>query len=103
MSDESKKTEGSKTEWVIPKQGIPEIYSDYFHANWLGLAVRVRLGQIVADPTKPPHESTFVVAERAALTMPWATVKAFNEFLTKLVAAFEKTNGEITIPKLPDV
>jgi hypothetical protein len=33
--------------------------------------------------------------------MPWATTKALTQFLSKLVAAYEKKNGEIKIPEIP--
>jgi hypothetical protein len=89
--------------WTTSEGGVCEAFSDWFHVNWLPLTVRIRFGQIVTDPNKPPDKALWVIDERAALTMPWATVKSLNELLTKLVVAYEKTNGAIAVPTVPTV
>jgi hypothetical protein len=106
MSEEKPKpetpTSDQAVEWIVPEDGAPEVYSDWYHVNWLPLNVRIRLGQIVADNRKPPGEGKWAIDERVVLTMPWVTTKGLAEFLTKLVAAYEKKNGEIVIPTSPE-
>lgn len=107
MSAEESKPETPTTsqsvEWVIPEGGASEFYSDWYHINWLPLNVRIRFGQIVADKRVGPSKGEgWTIDERAALTMPWATVKGLTEYLSKLVAAYENKNGEIKIPAMPD-
>jgi hypothetical protein len=93
----------SSIDWTTPEEGVCEAYSDWFHVNWMPLTVRVRFGQIVADPGKPPDKATWVIDERVALTIPWTTAKSLAEMLGELVAAYEKTNGEITIATIPSL
>jgi hypothetical protein len=90
-------------EWVAAEDGVCEAYSDWFHVNWMPLTVRVRFAQVVADPRTSPDKATWVLDERVALTMPWVTVKSLNEMFTKLITAYEKTNGEIVVPTIPSL
>jgi hypothetical protein len=99
----AEETSSSTIEWVIPEDGICEEYSDWTHINWLPINVRIRFAQIKADPRKSPLNSTWVVEERAAITMPWQTVKTLSEFLAKIVTAYEKANGPIVIPEQANI
>jgi hypothetical protein len=91
-------------EWVTPEDGVHEVYADWYHVNWLPLNVRIRFAQIIADPrTSPAKGSSWVLEERVALTMPWLAVKTLAEMLTKIVNAYEKENGEMLVPKIPDL
>lgn len=90
-------------DWVAAEDGVCEAYSDWFHVNWMPLTVRIRFAQVVADPRTSPDKATWVLDERVALTLPWATVKSLNDMFTKLVTAYEKTNGEITVPTIPSL
>jgi hypothetical protein len=106
MSQEEPKPDAaaaSSINWTAPDEGVCEAYTDWFHVNWMPLTVRIRFGQFVADPGNPPDKATWVIDERAALTIPWATAKSLAEMLGKLIAAYEKTNGEITIPTIPSL
>lgn len=100
---DSQTTETPSAEWVIPPDGISEAYIDWYHVNWMPLTIRIRLGQVIPNPKLAPERATWAVGERAAVTMPWATAKALAEFITKLVKAYEKENGEIIVPKLPSL
>ena len=92
-------------DWVIPEEDVPEVYADWYYVNWLPLTVRMRFGQIVADPRLSPghKDSSWVIKEGMALTLPWHTVKALAAMLTNLVQEYEKENGELTIPKIPKI
>jgi hypothetical protein len=98
MSEEESKA--TSYDWVTPKDGVHEAYSDWFHVNWLPLAVRIRFAQVVADPRISPGKGNWVMEERAAVTLPWATVKALSDMLAKLVKSYEEENGEISFPKM---
>jgi len=99
MTEESDATNDQVPEWVIPEDGICDEYSDWTHVNWLPLKVRIRFAQIKADPRKSPLDAAWVVEERTAITMPWQAAKTLGEVLTKIVAAYEKTNGPIVVPE----
>jgi hypothetical protein len=112
MSEEEAKspTESASTgqpqsaEWVTPEGGVFDTYADWYHVNWLPLNVRIRFAQIIADPrTSPNKVSSWVLEERAALTLPWLAVKTLSQMLTNLVNAYEKENGELIIPKMPNL
>ena len=60
--------------------------------------VRVRLGELVPDPT---GEQMFLADERAAVTFSWPEAKVLANTLTQLVASYERTNGEIKPLALP--
>jgi|SRR5208282_918099 len=100
MEQEQKKPElPVKFQWVEPKEGTPEIYSNYVHASWTLFDVRILLGQLVplsVDPT-----SGFVVEERVAVTVAWPEAKVLRDALVDLVSRYEKVNGEIQPLKLP--
>ena len=89
--------------WERPVGGVPEVYSDYFHTNWMPVTVRIRLGQVIHDPKLPQDMSIWMIGECVELTMPWATVKALAETLSNLVQGYEKENGPIVIPKIPSL
>jgi hypothetical protein len=89
--------------WERPVTGVPEVYSDYFHANWMPATVRIRFGQIIPSPHLPPDKTTWTVGECADVTIPWITVKALTDTLSVLIQAFEKENGPIVIPKIPAI
>jgi hypothetical protein len=102
-SEEHQLTGPAFINWVIPEDGVPEVYSDWYYVNWLPLTVRIRFGQIVANPkVSPGHkDSAWVIAERMALTMPWHAIKQLAIMLTSLVEKYEKENGELTLPNIP--
>lgn len=91
------------TNWVIPEGGAPEVYADWHYVNWLPLTIRIRFGQVVADPRVAPgaKDSSWMIAERMALTMPWHAAKGLAGMLTNLVNQYEKENGELIIPNIP--
>jgi hypothetical protein len=103
QSSPEEQEQQNKVDWVIPDEGVRDAYCDWYHLNWLPLNVRVRFGQIVADPRVSPQDARWVINEQAAITMPWATAKSVNEMLTRLIVAYEKQNGEITVPTIPSL
>jgi hypothetical protein len=98
MADETK----HHTKWISSKNGnIPEIYTNYTHASWTLFDVRVRLGHLVsADPSNETGKE-FVAEEVGAVTFSWPQAKFIRDTLTRLVASYEETNGEIKPLKLP--
>jgi hypothetical protein len=100
MADEQKQPEPIKWGWAKPKEATPQIYTNYVHVSWTLFDVRFLLGQLV--PTDPHKPSEFVVAEQGAVTVAWPEAKGLRDILIDLVARYEKVNGEIKPPKLPD-
>ena len=101
-AEESKvQNETAAPEWLRSEDGVAEIYADYFYVNWMPVSVRLRFAQVVPGHQTPAPN--WVLDERLGLTLPWPTVKSLAEFLTNLVAAYERDNGEITIPKIPSL
>src|SRR5690348_6088338 len=78
--------------WVRTNEKMPEVYGNFFHSTWTLFDVRVRVGELVPDPS---DEKSFLVEERAAVTFSWPQAKILANTLAQLVASFEKTNGEI--------
>ena len=66
--------------------------------------VRIRIAQIVPAPNTDatPGYLPRVAKERVALTLSWAEVKQLRDSLADLVSRYEKKNGEIAIPQMPD-
>ena len=101
MSDEESKPKDETTpaaplEWIA-KDRICETYADWYFVNWMPLTVRIRFAQFVAVANKTP----WVLDERAAITMPYATAKALCDTLTLIIQAYEKENGAIKVPDIP--
>jgi hypothetical protein len=88
--------------WAPSRSGAtPELYTNYTHMSWTLFDVRVRLGHLVgADPTLEVS-TQFVVEELGAVTFSWPQAKFIRDQLTRLVASYEETNGEIKPLKLP--
>ncbi len=109
MSDEESKPPSEKPtseeavpfDWITPEEGVCEVYSNYLHLNWTLFDVRIRFGQVVADPRRPPHLASWVIDEGAAITMPWAHAKFLRDTLNTAIQRYENLNGEITLPKMP--
>ncbi|MFY9905523.1 MAG: hypothetical protein WBD45_04050 [Terriglobales bacterium] len=98
MADEPKRT----TRWVPSRTGsIPEIYTNYTHASWTLFDVRVRLGHLVSGEPFTETGKEFVAEELGAVTFSWPQAKFMRDMLTRLVASYEETNGEIKPLKLP--
>lgn len=98
MADEAKR----HTRWIPSKSGsAPEIYTNYVHASWTLFDVRVRLGHLVSGDPSDETGKEFVAEELGAVTFSWAQAKVIRDMLTRLVASYEETNGEIKPLKLP--
>jgi hypothetical protein len=98
MADEPKR----HTRWVPARSGnMPEIYTNYIHASWTLFDVRVRLGHLVSGDPSDEAAKEFVAEELGAVTFSWPQAKFIRDTITKLVASYEETNGEIKPIKLP--
>jgi hypothetical protein len=100
MINENKPLETPKYQWVPPRDGhhVPEIYANYMTTSWSMYDIRARLGQLVPSGDGPRD---FVVEERAAITLTWQHAKQIATILSRLVADYERANGEIPVLKLP--
>ena len=103
MSAEEKPTpEDVSVRWVRSENGVYSGYSDYLYMNWTSLVIRIRFGQIVPDPQDPPEKSRFAIEEHSTITMPWYQAKVLRDLLINSIQRYEKVNGEIKLPVLPD-
>jgi hypothetical protein len=103
MSSETGKL-APPTPWIISPNGICEVYANLMHITWSLDDVRIRLAQIVANPSTPTPGPSFIGAaeERAAITVSWRTAKLMRDNLSRAIEHFEKLNGAIrTDVKLP--
>jgi hypothetical protein len=99
MPDEPKRR---NTRWIPSRRGsTPEIYTNYVHASWTLFDVRVRLGHLVFGDPSDETAKEFVSEELGAVTFSWPQAKFLRDTLSKLVASYEETNGEIKPLKLP--
>jgi len=88
-----------KFEWVIPKEGAPELYGNFYHVSWTLFDVRFQIGQLI--PKSPDPGSGFFVDQRGSFTMAWPEAKALRDSLVDVVARYEKANGELKPINLP--
>lgn len=100
MAEESKPSGKPSTEWIFPEGGRPEVYSNIYHLHWTLVDVRIRFGQIVPDPKKPPEQAVRQIEEQAAVVMSWTQAKFLRDALSDAVKRYEAVNGEIKPPKL---
>jgi hypothetical protein len=99
VAEKEKTDKYPERKWVPARDGsIHEIYGNFTHVSWTLFDVRIRVGQLVPSEEEPKE---FVVEERAAITLAWPQAKFFCNVLSKIVASFEETNGEIKPLKLP--
>jgi hypothetical protein len=98
MADEAK----PHTKWIPSRSGSsPEIYTNYTHASWTLFDVRVRLGHLISGDPSDETAKEFVAEELGAVTFSWPQAKFILGTLSRLVASYEETNGEIKPLKLP--
>lgn len=91
--------EKPKSPWVEARNGVIEIYGNQMHITWTLDDVRVRIAQLVTDPThpNPGPEYRGVTEERAAITFSWRGAKILRDNLTAIIDAYEQQNGEIKV------
>lgn len=83
----------------IRREDSAEVYSNLYFVNWSRTDLRIRFGQMI--PTNDTSTKvSFVVEEKAAVTMSWAQAKALRDSLNDAVERFEKTNGVIDLLNL---
>ena len=87
--------------WVMPEDGMCDVYSNFLHLNWTLYDVRIRFGQIIPHPEQQPDAAVWAINEQAAVTVPWGQAKLLRDMLNDAVQKYETANGEITVPKLP--
>jgi len=83
--------------------GAFESYSNLIDADWSLTDVTIRFMQITFAPREDgPTSDNREIAhlEKANITIPWIQAKLLAGLLTKLVASYEATNGELKQPKL---
>jgi hypothetical protein len=104
MTGTDKETTPKQIDWVKAPDGIIEVYANTAHMTWSLDDVRVRFAQLVDSPKTPnPGDEFIAVAEeRASVTFAWRNAVVFRDGLSKLIEAYEKTNGPIKMDvKLP--
>lgn len=94
----NKPPEQKPLRWVQSKE-TPEFYVNAIHTTWTTSDVRFRVGRIIPHGQEMPFE--FVIQEEAALTIAWAHMKNLRDILNGLIDTYEKTNGELKSPALP--
>ena len=82
-------------------KGICEVYANVIHINWTAYDVRLRLGQLIADPRTSPQNAKWVVEEQAAITMAYGEAKYLRNLLHGIILDYEAKNGELKMPVLP--
>jgi hypothetical protein len=85
--------------WMLSPRGVVEVYANNMHVTWTKDDLRIRLAQIVEDPTAPTPGAEFkaVNQERVAVTFNWRGAKILRNQLNRIIAAYEKANGEVNI------
>jgi hypothetical protein len=85
-----------KIEYVQPPEGVPQIYTNNVAIAPNPFDLRLYFGEILqaGEQVKVLH--------KAEVIMSWVEAKILANFLQRNVDAFEKKNGPITFPSLPD-
>src|ERR1700685_3160184 len=97
MADQ--KEEQKKIDWVKSPDGVLEVYANMSHMVWSLDDVRIRLAQLIENPKTPNPGADFsiVAQERGAVTFTWRNAVVLRDQLSKLIEAYEKTNGPIKV------
>jgi hypothetical protein len=93
--------DSSLIEWIEPEDGVCEVYANVIHVNWTAYDVRLRLGQLIADPRTSPQHAKWVVQEHAAVTMAYGQAKYLRNLLHGIILDYEAKNGDLKLPTLP--
>jgi hypothetical protein len=82
--------------------GVHQIYSNHINLAWTGHDVQIRFNYTARLPEDMPSDvPASKVERRAEVTLAWSEAKLFLIDLGKVIAIYEKSNGEIKPPILP--
>jgi hypothetical protein len=86
------------TRYITPDEGMYVTYANNFLINWTAHDVRIKFGTL-----KDREWDIYVIEHQAAVYISWPEAKELLEVLGKLVDEFEKINGRIALPKVPQL
>lgn len=90
----------NEVRWV-KREGAVDLYSNFVALSWTPVDVSVAAGRIIPKfaPIKPG--APLEVEEQGTVTMSWWSAKFLRDQLAQVIASYEKANGEIKPPTLP--
>jgi len=87
--------------WVEPKHGTYNAYANFVNALWTPHDIKLKFGELTKMVESPDSTKTFIIEEQASITLTWSEAKILQGMLSDIIGRFEKLNGEITTPKIP--
>jgi Protein of unknown function (DUF3467) len=86
-----------KVEYVAPERGLPSVYANNIAISPSNNDIRLIFGQLTeVSPEKA------VINTKVEIITTWLEAKILASFLQAHVDAFEKKNGPIIFPAMPD-
>lgn len=90
---------GASLKFVEPKEGIKRVYANHIQISQTPDDIRVLFGELI----HVSEQGVITIEDRAAITMAWSEAKRAVQFLQSVISAFEKQNGAIRTPTLPQI
>lgn len=82
--------------YIDSEKGLHKVYSNNFLINWTAYDIRMKFGQL-----KHAADGEYVIEHDVAVFMSWTEAKELLNVLGTLIVEFEKLNGPITMPMVP--
>ena len=83
--------------YTQPPSGLPSVYANNCALSPNPFDLRFYFGEMAGS-----KGDTIVIAQKVEVIVSWPEAKIIATFLQRSVEAFEKKNGPITLPAMPD-
>jgi hypothetical protein len=94
---ETKKPVQRNFTYTQPPGGLPSVYANNCALSPSPFDLRFYFGEMAGGT-----EDASVIAQKVEVIVTWVEAKIIAAFLQKSVEAFEKKNGPINLPLMPD-
>ncbi len=94
---ETKKPVQHNFTYTQPPGGLPSVYANNCALSPNPFELRFYFGEMAGGT-----DENIVVAHKVEVIVSWVEAKIIATFLQKSIEAFEKKNGPITFPAMPD-
>jgi hypothetical protein len=94
---ETKKAIQQNITYTQPPGGLPSVYANNCALSPNPFELRLYFGEMASSA-----DDSIVIAQKVEVIVSWVEAKIVATFLQKTIEAFEKKNGPITLPSMPD-
>jgi hypothetical protein len=81
-------------------ESAPSIYANMSNVSWTVDDLRITFGSLISESISGKDD--FKILEQGSVVIPWRQAKNLSVTLSRIVADYERRNGDIGVPFLAD-